>query len=54
MTPTIFEWAGGREAFERWLNTFYDLVEGDELIAPVFGGRVTEEHRDHVTTWWAR
>jgi hemoglobin len=53
MTPTIFEWAGGREAFERWLNTFYDLVEGDELLAPVFGGLVTEEHRDHVTTWWA-
>ena len=53
MTPTIYEWAGGREAFERWLNVFYDLVEGDELLAPVFDGRVTEEHRDHVTTWWS-
>jgi hemoglobin len=52
MTPTIFEWAGGRDAFERWLNRFYDLVEGDEQIAPLFGGRVSEEHRDHVTTWW--
>ena len=51
-TPTIYEWGGGREPFERWLNTFYDLVEGDELIAPLFGGKVTEEHRDHVTTWW--
>jgi hemoglobin len=50
--PTIYEWAGGRPAFARWLNAFYDLVEGDELLAPVFGGRVTEEHRDHVTTWW--
>jgi hemoglobin len=49
---TIFEWGGGREPFERWLNTFYDLVEGDELIAPLFGGKVTEAHRDHVTTWW--
>ena len=34
MTPTIYEWAGGREAFERWLNAFYDLVEGDERAAP--------------------
>lgn len=53
-TPTIFEWAGGRPAFERWFNVFYDLVEQDELIAPLFpGGRVSKEHRDHVTTWWS-
>jgi truncated hemoglobin YjbI len=32
-TPTVYKWAGGREAFERWLNAFYDLVEGDELLA---------------------
>lgn len=51
-TPTIYEWAGERAAFERWLNTFYDLVEKDELLSPLFGGRVSEEHRDHVTTWW--
>jgi len=50
--PTIYEWAGGREAFARWLDMFYDLVEGDELLAPVFGGTVTAAHRDHVTTWW--
>jgi hypothetical protein len=24
--PTIYEWGGGREAFERWLNRFYDLI----------------------------
>jgi hemoglobin len=51
-TPTLYEWGGGREAYERWLNVFYDLVEGDELIAPLFGGKVSAEHRDHVTTWW--
>jgi hemoglobin len=51
-TPTIYEWAGGRDAFARWLNAFYDLVEDDELLAPIFGGLVTPEHRDHVTTWW--
>ena len=52
VTPTIYEWGGGRPGFERWLGAFYDLVEGDDLLAPVFDGRVTEEHRDHVTTWW--
>jgi hemoglobin len=50
--PTIYEWGGERVAFERWLNTFYDLVEQDELIAPLFGGTVHEAHRRHVTTWW--
>jgi len=51
-SPTIYEWAGGRDAFRRWLDAFYDAVEGDELLAPLFGGEVSEEHRDHVTTWW--
>jgi hemoglobin len=51
-TPTIYEWAGGREAFSRWLDTFYDLVEKDDLLAPLFGGRVSEEHRRNATTWW--
>ncbi len=51
-TPSIYEWAGGREAFAGWLDVFYDLVEGDDLLAPVFGGEVTDEHREHVTTWW--
>ena len=37
--PTLHEWAGGRDAFARWLNAFYDLVEDDDLLAPVFGGR---------------
>jgi hemoglobin len=52
-TPTIYEWAGGRAVFERWLNVFYDLVEQDELLAPLFGGRVSAAHRDHVTSWWS-
>ena len=50
--PTIYEWGGGREAFRRWLDAFYDDVERDDLLSPVFGGVVTEEHRDHVTDWW--
>jgi hemoglobin len=51
-TPTIYEWGGGREAFERWLNVFYDLVETEPELARLFGGTVSEAHRAHVTTWW--
>jgi hemoglobin len=51
--PTIFEWAGGRDAFERWLGRFYDLVEDDDLLGPVFGGKVSEEHRRDVVIWWS-
>jgi hemoglobin len=47
-TPTVYEWAGGAPAFERWLNAFHDLVEQDELLAPLFGGRVSREHREHA------
>ena len=50
--PTIYEWAGERAAFERWLNAFYDLVEGDDQLASLFGGTVSAEHRRNVTTWW--
>jgi hemoglobin len=50
---TIYEWGGGREAFARWLDRFYDLVELEAPeIAAMFGGRVSEEHRAHVTDWW--
>jgi hemoglobin len=52
-TPTIFSWAGGEPAFARWLGAFYDLVEEDELLSPVFGGHVTTEHRQAVTAWWS-
>jgi hemoglobin len=51
---TIYGWGGGREAFARWLNRFYDLVELEAPdIAAMFGGHVSGEHRTHVTDWWA-
>ncbi len=53
-TPTIYEWGGGRDAFARWLNRFYDLVEQEAPeIAALFRDRVSTEHRGHVTDWWA-
>ncbi|GAA2057261.1 group II truncated hemoglobin [Williamsia deligens] len=52
MTPTLIEWAGGEQALRRLLDAFYDRVERDDLLAPMFPGGVSEEHRAHVTVWW--
>jgi hemoglobin len=52
-TQTLYEWAGGREAFRRLIEAFYDRVERDELISPYFPGGVSREHREHVTLWWS-
>ena len=52
-TPTLYEWAGGGEAIERLINSFYDRVEADDLISPFFPGGVSAKHRDHVVAWWS-
>jgi hemoglobin len=49
---TLFDWAGGEAAFRRLIDAFYDRVEADELLSPLFPGGVHEEHRRHVTAWW--
>jgi hemoglobin len=51
-TPTIYQWGGGTKGFRRWLERFYDLVEEEGTLAPLFGGTVSREHRDHVLAWW--
>ena len=51
--PTLYEWAGGREAFDRMIDAFYDRVEQDELLSPFFPGGVHNQHRRNVATWWA-
>jgi hemoglobin len=50
---TLYEWAGGGEAFQRLIDAFYDRVERDELISPLFPDGVSAEHRDHVVAWWS-
>jgi hemoglobin len=50
--PTLYEWAGGRAAFDRLIGAFYDRVEKDDLLSPLFPGGVGEEHRTNVATWW--
>jgi Bacterial-like globin len=49
---SLFDWAGGEAAFMRLINAFYDRVEADEVLSPVFPGGVREEHRLHVIAWW--
>src|ERR1700749_1936731 len=50
--PTLYEWAGAREAIGRMIDCFYDRVERDDLLSAFFPGGVSATHREHVTTWW--
>jgi hemoglobin len=44
MTSSLYDWAGGHAAFERMIDAFYDRVEADGLLSPLFGGGVAS-HR---------
>ncbi|WP_067491570.1 group II truncated hemoglobin [Actinomadura hibisca] len=48
--PTLYEWAGGAEAFERLTATFYDRVLKDDLIGPLFAG-MDPRHPRYVAMW---
>jgi hemoglobin len=50
--PSLYDWAGGESAFRSLIDAFYNRVEQDELLGPLFPGGVSEEHRAHVTMWW--
>lgn len=50
--PSLVEWAGGPAAFRRLIDAFYDRVERDDLLSPLFPGGVSADHRRHVTDWW--
>jgi len=50
---TLYEWAGGESAFEALIGAFYDRVEADDLLSPLFPGGVSEQHREHVIAWWS-
>lgn len=50
--PSLVEWAGGAPALRAMIDAFYDRVEADELIAPLFPGGVSAAHLGHVTQWW--
>ncbi len=34
--PTLYEWVGGSEMIEQWMDAFYAKVREDDLLASVF------------------
>lgn len=46
-TPTLYEWAGGQDAFEKLTDVFYAKVQKDDLLADLFRNMSTE-HAKHV------
>ncbi|WP_341976365.1 antibiotic biosynthesis monooxygenase [Microbacterium sp. LWO13-1.2] len=48
--PTLYEWAGGPEAFERLFSRFYEKVAGDDVLAPMFAS-MDSRHAHHVSLW---
>ncbi|WP_407561041.1 group II truncated hemoglobin [Streptomyces sp. 184] len=46
-TPSIYEWAGGDEAFRRLTEVFYGHVRKDPVLAPVFA-HMDDAHPRHV------
>ena len=50
--PTLFEWAGGTEAFERLTGLFYGKVAADDVVGPLFA-RMDAAHPHYVAMWLA-
>lgn len=50
--PTLYEWAGGAEAFEKLTGVFYAKVLDDELVGPLFA-HMDPDHPRYVAMWLA-
>jgi truncated hemoglobin YjbI len=50
--PTLYEWAGGTDAFVRLCDAFYRVVVVDDLLGPLFA-RMDPAHAEHVALWLA-
>jgi hemoglobin len=46
-TPTLYEWAGGKEVFENLTKRFYEKVLQDDLLKEVFAN-MSADHSRHV------
>jgi hemoglobin len=46
-TPTIYEWAGGQDAFEKLTEVFYAKVLKDDMLRNLFQN-ISSEHAKHV------
>ena len=45
--PTLYEWAGGKDALEKLTQVFYDKIMQDNILAPVFKN-MSGDHPKHV------
>ncbi|MFF0153828.1 group II truncated hemoglobin [Micromonospora sp. NPDC005203] len=50
--PSLYQWAGGVDAFGRLCAAFYRLVRSDDLLAPIFA-HMDPAHAHHVAMWLA-
>ena len=50
--PSMYDWAGGIEEFERLTSVFYAKVAGDELVGPLFAD-MDADHPRYVAMWLA-
>ena len=48
--PSVFEWAGREDAFQRLTAVFYRHVLADPLLAPIFA-QMPLDHPEHVAIW---
>ncbi|RVU19636.1 antibiotic biosynthesis monooxygenase [Streptomyces antnestii] len=48
--PSLYDWAGGADAFARLTDVFYAKVVEDDLLGPLFAD-LPAEHADHVALW---
>ena len=51
--PTVFEWAGGTEAFSRLTRIFYGHVKTDPILASVFA-EMTPSIPSGLRSGWGR
>jgi hemoglobin len=49
-TPTLYDWAGGAEAFGRLTETFYRHVLADDVVGPLFAN-MDHDHPRYVAMW---
>ncbi len=48
--PSVYQWAGGEDAFLRLTTVFYRNVLADPMLAPVFA-HMPPDHPEHVALW---
>ncbi|GEP96148.1 group II truncated hemoglobin [Chitinophaga cymbidii] len=51
--PSLYEWAGGKEALEKLTEVFYAKVLQDDLLEPVFR-HMSPDHSRHVAHFIAQ